>query len=99
MSNILFIKQSLLEEVESNKQGNLSIDRILTLKNGLSYRLEPAVLIGEELANNKKGDTYKGLILTEDEIKERGYDLYMDTIIIKDYVFKITDGFKATLVD
>ena len=98
MANVLFLRQEILEELESSNKGTISKDQILSLKNGQKYKLEAAVMIQTELSNNKDGKKYEGRIVTMDEVEKKGCDLYMQTIIVDDFAFNVTEGFRATLI-
>jgi len=95
---IIFLKYSLLEEIEMSKKGNLDSDQILTLINKKKYKLEEAVIFKEKL----EGEPLKSLvneIITIKDIEESGYDLYMDTVIVDDTAYRVEEGFKGTLIE
>ena len=98
MANILFLRQEILEELEVSNKGTISKDQVLSLQNGLKYKLEAAIMIQTELSNNKAGKKYEGRIVTMREIEDKGCDLYMQTIIIDDFAFNVIEGFRAVLI-
>jgi len=94
---IIFIKYSLLEELEATNKGNLDSNQILTLINKKKYQLEEAVIFKEKL----EGSPLKNLvneIITINDIETLGYDLYMDTVIVEETAYKVEEGFKGTLI-
>lgn len=95
---VIFLKYSLLEELESTNKGNVSAEQILTLINKKKYNLEEAVIFKEKLDGNSNKNLV-GTILTISEVNNKGYDLYMDTVIIGDCVYRVVEGFKGTLVE
>ena len=97
IKKIIFIKYSLLEELEATNKGNLDSNQILTLINKKKYQLEEAVIFKEKL----EGSPLKNLvneIITINDIETLGYDLYMDTVIVEETVYKVEEGFKGTLI-
>ncbi len=96
---LIFLKESLLEEIELQKKGIVNSEGILQMTNGVSYHLEPAVRFIEEISGN--GDSRKmiNLIFTIKDIEQKGYDFYMDNVIIDDSVYLIEQGFKGILVE
>jgi hypothetical protein len=93
---IIFLKYSLLEELEATNKGNVSADKVLTLVNSKKYQLEEAVIFKAVLEGNNQELLNK--ILTNKEIEEKGYDMYMDTIIVDDTVYQVEEGFKGILI-
>ncbi|MBN2694839.1 hypothetical protein JXR93_09275 [bacterium] len=96
---LIFLKESLLEEIELQKKGIVNAEGILQMTNGISYHLEPAVRFVEEISGN--GDLKKmvNTILTIKDIDQKGYDFYMDNVIIDESVYLIEQGFKGILID
>jgi len=94
---IIFLKYSLLEELETTKKGNVSVEQVLTLVNKKKYQLEEAVVFKEKL-EGKSGNDLVGKIIAISEIETLGYDLYMDTIIVGECVYRVEEGFKGTLI-
>jgi CheY-like chemotaxis protein len=97
MANVLFIKHSVLETLEETKKGSVSSEQLLTLNNGAVYQLEAAIMLQTELSQNPDGKKYEGNIITYQEISDKNYDFYMDTIIIEDFAYSVDEGFKAIL--
>ncbi len=95
---IIFLKYSLLEELESTGKGNVSAKQILTLINKKKYKLEEAVIFKEKVDGNS-GKNLVGKIITISEIETQGYDLYMDTVIVGECVYRVEEGFKGTLIE
>jgi len=94
---IIFIKYSLLEELELTHKGNLDSNQVLTLINKKSYQLEEAVIFKEKIEGNPKRNLVKEII-TIANIEKLGYDLYMDTVIVDETVYRVEEGFKGTLI-
>ena len=62
------------------------------------YKLEEAVIFKEKLEGNNN-ENLVGKIITISEIEDKGYDLYMDTVIINDAAYRVEEGFKGTLLN
>jgi hypothetical protein len=95
---IIFLKYSLLEEIETTQKGNVSSKQVLTLINKKEYQLEEAIIFKENIEGIPKINLVNQ-IKTISEIETLGYDLYMDTIIVDNCVYLIEQGFKGTLLN
>ncbi len=95
---VIFLKYSLLEELESTNKGNVSAEQILTLINKKKYKLEEAVIFKEKL-DGVSNKNLVGTIITISEVETLGYDLYMDTVIVGESAYRVEEGFKGTLID
>jgi len=98
VKKVIFIRYSLLEELEATNKGNVSSEQILTLVNKKKYKLEEAVIFKEKLEGDTS-DNFVGKIITISEMEKKGYDLYMDTVIINNSVYRVEEGFKGTLIE
>lgn len=95
----IFLNQILLEDIVKQKKGVIDSEENLKLSNGLTYKLEPALIFQEEISGQSDSKGIIGKIFTLKEITENGYDYYMDNVIIEDFVYLVQQGFKGTLVD
>ncbi len=95
---IIFLKYALLEELEMTKKGNVSANQVLTLVNNKKYKLQEAIIFREII----EGETEKSLVnqvMTMEDLANKGYDFYMNTVIIDNCAYRVEEGFKGVLIE
>ena len=94
--NLIFLNEKIMAELKRTKKGKIK-DGVLELINKVSYKIKPAVYITEALVDSGNIDL-KGFVLTEEELEQRGYELFGENIVAETDVFKVVKGMKGYLV-
>ncbi len=93
--NIVFLNLDIMEALRATKKGFVK-DNVLHLINKNTYKIFPAVYITEAIMSDGNIDL-KGFVLTEEELEDRGYELYEENLVAEASVFKVIRGFKGYL--
>lgn len=58
-----------------------------------SYTLEPAIYFEKQVAGESDTNNLLGSVLTQNEVKERGYEHFQHSVLINDCAYEVKEGF------
>ena len=98
--NLIFLNEKIMAELKKTKKGKVQ-NGVLRLINKVSYKIVPAIYITEALVegNDSSDLDLRGFVLTEDELEQRGYELFGENVVAETNVYKVIKGQKGFLVD
>ena len=98
MRKKIFVSQQMLDNMSNENKVHIEEDNRLTfLSNKLTYHLEAALKFLSCETSHKDPHKLIGKIITTSTLKEKGADLFMDSVIYKDEAYKTEQGFIGRL--
>ena len=94
-----FITMEQLDRWSSQGKIDLAGDTMTVLSDGRRYQLVPAVRFIEELGNSNDFRGLVGRVVPVAELSSLGGEHYMDSVVIGETAYKVTEVYIARLVE